>query len=325
MDEVTMKPEMKPEKSRRISTVLVATGLGVLVVIGGIEWAQQRDWNQKSDDYNARIQQITGENQKLSESLQARQSESAEANATLEEVAKGLEEIRAKELKAIQSSISVAREGDAAGGRRAQLAVEMQTIRDAIHKNLQKLARLEKTNKESGLKMASLQMLADELKRSLEEKAATIAELENKVGDLSKTVQTQATSLTEKDEAILERETRIAQKTKESNTAYVAVASKNVLKTSGVVEKKGAILGLGGRWTETGKFDSGIFREVDVTTELEVSIPAPARKVRIITEQPKDSYEIVDSGLNSQSSKLSVKDPAAFWKGDRYLVVMLPD
>ena len=173
--------------------------------------------------------------------------------------------------------------------------------------------------------MASLQVLADQLKRSLEERETMIAELQTRVGDLSKTVETQATSLAEKDVAILERETRIAEKTKESNTAYVAIASKSVLKKSGVVERKGDILGVGGRWIETGKFDPGVFRQVDVTKDMEVPIPAPARKVRIITEQPKGSYQIVDGGPNSGASKLEVKDPAAFWKGDRYLVVMIPD
>ena len=321
MDEVTEKPE----RSKPFQTVLVATALGVLIVFGGFEWKQQRDLQQQRDVSQVQMQQLTDQNQKLSESMQSLQAESAEANATLEDVAKGLEEIRAKELKAIQSSIRVAREGEAAGSRRHQLEADIQAIRDAIHKNLQKLARLEKNNKESGLKVASLQMLADQLKRSLEEREATVAELQNKVGDLSKTVETQATSLAEKDAAILERETRIAEKTKESNTAYVAVASKSVLKQSGVVEKQGAILGVGGRWIETGKFDPGVFREIDLTKEREVSIPAPARKVRIITEQPRESFRVVDSGPNSGSSKLEVKDPAAFWKGDRYLVVMIPD
>ncbi len=317
--------EEKPERPKQFPTVLVATALGILIVFGGFEWKQQRDLRQERDVSQARMQELTDQNQKLSESMQSLQSESAESNATLEEVAKGLQEIRAKELKAIQSSIQVAREGEAAGNWRTQLAAEIQGIREAIHKNLQKLAHLEKTNKESGLKVASLQMLADQLKKSLEDREATVAELQSKVGDLSKTVETQATSLAEKDAAILERETRIAQKTKESNTAYVAVASKSVLKKSGVVERKGDILGVGGQWIETGKFDPGVFREVDVTKEMEVPIPAPARKVRIITEQPKGSYAIVDSGPNSGASKLEVKDPAAFWKGDRYLVVMIPD
>ncbi len=309
----------KPRGSKKIRIMVVAGALGVVLATGGCAWKQERD------QLRAEKQKLNDDNQKLSETLQTLQSQTAEANATLEDVAKGLEEIRAKELKAIQSSIRVAQEGNAADGRRDQLQAEIQTIRDAIHKNLQKLARLEKTNKESGVKIASLEMLAEELKRSLEEKATTVAELESKVGDLSKTVDSQASSIAEKEAAIREGETQIAQKTKELNTAYVAVASKNVLMEKGVVEKRGAILGLGGRWIETGKFDPGVFREIDVTKEMEVSIPAPASKVRIVTEQPKESYEIVDAGPNSGSSRLSVKDPAAFWKGDRYLVVMIPD
>lgn len=320
MDEINQKPET--EKPKRVQTALLATALVVVVVAAGVVGVA---WKQKQDDFSAQVQQLTGENQKLSESLQSLRSASDEANATLEDVAKGLEEIRAKELKAIQSSIKVAREGDAAAGRRGQLQAEIQAIRDAIQKNLQKLAHLEKTNRASGVKLAALQSLADELKRSLEEKATTIAALESRVGELSKTVETQATGLAEKDATIHEREARIAEKTKEANTAYVAVASKSLLKESGVVEKTGAILGVGGRWVETGKFDPAVFREIDVTKETEVFIPAPARKVRVVTEQPKESYEIVDGSPDSKSSKLSVKDPAAFWKGDRYLVVMIPE
>jgi hypothetical protein len=61
------------------------------------------------------------------------------------------------------------------------------------------------------------------------------------------------------------------------------------------------------------------------STPAEVSIPAPAGQVQVVTAQPKESYEIVVGGPNSKSSKLAVKDPSAFWKGDRYLVVTIPD
>lgn len=308
-----------PGRSRTLPIILFAVGLAVLIAAGGVVWKQQHD------QMGAEMSRLVGENEKLSETLQSLRSASDEANATLEDVAKGLEEIRAKELKAIQSSIKVAREGDAAAGRRGQLQAEIQAIRDAIQKNLQKLAHLEKANRASGVKLASLQSLADELKRSLEEKATTIAALESRVGELTKTVETQASGLAEKEATIREREVRIAEKTKEANTAYVAIASKGILKESGVVEKKGDILGVGGHWIETGKFDPGVFREIDVTKETELTIPAPARKVRVVTEQPKASYEIVDGGPDAKTSKLSVKDPAAFWKGDRYLVVMIPE
>lgn len=310
------EPRTKQRGSKGVAALVAASALGVALAAGGCASKQERD------QLLVEKQQLTTEKQKLADQLQSIQSQSAEANATLDEVQKGLEDIRAKELKAIQTSIRLAQEGNAAGGRRDRLQAEIQMVRDAVHKNLQKLAKLERTNKENGVKMASLEKLAEELKRSLEEKATTITELESRVGDLSKTVETQATSLAERDATIHEGEAQIAQKTKALNTAYVAVASKNILKGKGVVEKRGSVAGLGGRWIETGKFDPEVFHEIDVTKELEVSIPAPAKKVQVVTSQPKESYEIVDGGPNSKTSKLAVKDPAAFWKGDRYLVVM---
>jgi hypothetical protein len=311
--------ERIPERSIGVGAITAASALGLLLATGSCAWKSERD------QARAEKQQLAEQNQQLSESLQSVKSESAEANAILDDVQRGLEEIRAKELKAVQSSLRVAQEGKAAAGRRDELDAEIQTIREAVHKNLQKLARLEKTNRESGVKMASLETLTAELKRSLEDKETLLAELQGKVLDLSRTVESQNTSLAAKDMAIHEGETRMAQQTKELNRAYVAVASKDLLREKGLVEKKGSILGLGGRWIETGRFDPGVFREVDLTKELEISIPAPAANVRVVTEQPKESYRIVDAGPNSKASKLEVKDPATFWKGDRYLVVMIPD
>jgi chromosome segregation ATPase len=210
-----------------------ACAVGVMLATGGCAWKQERD------QLRVEKQQVIEEKEKLADRLQSIQSESGEANATLEEVQKNLEDIRAKELKVIQTSIRLAQEGNPAGARRDRLQAEMLLIRDAIHTNLQKLAHLQKTNKANGVQIASLTALSNELRRSLEEKETTIAALETRVGDLSKTIETQATSLAQKDTAILENEARIAQRTKELHTAYVAVASKNVLKLKGVVENRG--------------------------------------------------------------------------------------
>ena len=187
-----------------------------------------------------------------------------------------------------------------------------------MHENLAKLARLEERSKETGLRTASLEKLTVELKRSLEEKDVLVGELDHRIKDLSATVKTQVAALRQKDAALREGEAHLARKTKEANRAYVAVASKHELTTKGVVERAGS----GGRWTQTGRFDPAVFREVDVTKDLEIEIPAPAKKIHVVTAQPKESYAIVDGGPNSKTSRIEVKDPAAFWKGDRYLVVM---
>ncbi|HQQ79074.1 MAG TPA: hypothetical protein PLB01_17105 [Thermoanaerobaculia bacterium] len=262
---------------------------------------------------------LATENRRVSDALEAKNVQTRELEVALLEVQNGLAEIRGQELAAVRTSIRVAKEGGASATLREELRTEVRTIRDAVHENLAKLARLEAQSAASGLKTATLERQTGELRRSLEEKDALVKELDARVRDLSLAVKTQAASLKEKDAALREGEARLARKTKEANTAWVAVASKRTLAQKGVVARAG----LGGAWTQTGRFDPDVFREVDVTRDLFVEIPAPAKSIRIVTAQPKESYRIVDA--DAKTSKLEVADAEAFWRGERYLVVMLPD
>ncbi len=261
---------------------------------------------------------LAAENRRVSDALEAKNIETREVEVALVEVRNGLEEIRGRELGAVRSSIRVTKEGRASQALREELRTEIRTIREAVHENLAKLARLEERNKESGLMTASLEKATAELRRSLERKEVLAGEMDRRIKDLSTTVKTQAAALRDKDAALEEGEARLARKTQEANTAYVAVASKKDLLKKGVVERSG----VGGRWTQTGKFDAEVFRAIDVTKDVEVELPAPAKSIRVVTTQPKESYLIVDAGPDAKTSRLEVKDPAAFWKGDRYLVVM---
>ena len=264
---------------------------------------------------------LATEERRLSDELEAKNVATRDLEIALLEVRNGLEEIRGTELAAVRATIRVAQEGRPSQSLREELRAEVRTIRDAVHENLAKLARLEARSEQAGLKTASLEKLTLELRRSLEEKEAFAGELDHRVKGLSATVKTQAASLREKDAALRESEARLAKKTLEANTAYVAVASKKDLVKKGVVERAG----VGGRWTQTGRFDAEVFRAIDVTKDLDVELPAPAKSIRVVTTQPMESYRIVDAGPDAKTSRLEVKDAAAFWKGDRYLVVMIPD
>lgn len=103
----------------------------------------------------------------------------------------------------------------------------------------------------------------------------------------------------------------------------MAVANKDTLREKGIVEKKGAVIGLGGAWRETGKIDPEVFKEIDYTEQAEVEIPAPLKKVRLLSEHPADSFELVAAG--EKATTLKVTDPEQFWKADKTLVVMIPN
>lgn len=276
---------------------------------------------------NAKLSQ---EKQTLEKKVAATTGETAEVNATLDEVQRSLEDLRGKELKVIKSSIEVVQEGKPQSSRREQLQTELDMLKKAVKENLAKLEKLEKERKaaqakasELGAKSAALEgkvtaleRFVAEMKRSLEEKEALIAELETKVLNLTQTVETQAG-------VIKEKETVIDTQVKDLNRAWVAIATKSALREKGIVEKKGDIAGLGGNWLQTGKVDPELFREIDIRQEKEFAVGAPVKKARVLSDHPKDSYELVPA--ENQMSTLKVLDPTRFWAGSKKLVVMLND
>lgn len=297
--------------------------LAVVLLLGGCAWKDERDQlrveNKKLGDEN---QLLFAEKQKLSGEIATARTTDAEMTATLEEVQKSLEEIRTKELKVLRSTLSVSQEGKTAGWR-DRLQAEIGTIRTTIRSDLKKLARLEKERQATGQKVAALEKLADELKRSLEEKETTIAALDARVLDLTGQVSVQASLIEQKDGLLQEKDEVIEERTKALNAGYVAVAPKKVLRSKGVVDRTGSVLGLGGAWLETGKYDPEVFRQIDTTLEAELTIPAAAAKVKVLPGHPKESYKLVSNGPGS--STLTVTDHDAFWRESRYLVVMIPD
>ncbi len=279
---------------RFIATRVAFAGiLAAALALGGCGWKKE-------------IEQLRTDNQKLSQDKQQLEGqltsagvESAEMQATLDEVAKSLEELRAKELQIVRSSIEVVQEGKPRSTQRDELKTEIEAIKKAIKENLEKLARLEQDKKDalakakaSGAKVVelegkvtSMERLIVEMKASLDEKTVLITELETKVLGLTQTVEEQTATIAEK-ETVIEGQTKVI------NTAHVAIAGQKELEAKGVIEKKGAFLGMRGSWVQTGKFDPDIFREIDITAEQAFAIDAPLKKVQVLSAHPKGSYEL---------------------------------
>ena len=298
--------------------------LAAALALGGCGWKKE-------------IEQLRADNQKLSQEKQQLEGqltsagvESAEMQTTLDEVAKSLEELRAKELQIVKSSIEVVQEGKPRSTQRDELKAEIDSIKAAIKTNLEKLDRLEREKKDalakakaSGQqvtelegKVTSMERLVGEMRANLEEKTTLIAELETKVLGLTQTVEQQTATIAEK-ETVIEGQTKVI------NTAHVGIAGKKALEAKGIIEKKGAVLGMRGSWVQTGKFDPDIFREIDVTKESEFAIGAPLKKVKVLSTHPADSYEL--TAVDEKSSNLKVLDAARFWSGEKVLLVMYND
>jgi myosin heavy subunit len=256
-------------------------------------------WKKEVDQLKAENKALSDEKVRSQKELSAAGAATAEMQATLDEVQKDLEELRTKELKAIKTSIAVAQEGRASAGAREELKAEIAQIRKAVAENLAKLAALQKAKK------------------------ATIAALEERTQELTKTAEELRGTVKEKEAAVKEREAVIADREAQMSTAYVLIASQSVLRKAGLVEKKGSVLGLGGNWQRTGQFDETLFKQVDTRKVTTFDVAAAPGKARVLSDHPKDSYTLTATG--PKASTLTVTDGARFWKGSKYLVVMLPD
>ena len=295
---------------------LLAAGLAALLL--GLPGCVAKSKFEESEKQN---EQLKKETETLKGQVQSVGAANTEAQATLDEVQKSLEELRVKELKAVRTSLTIAQEGKASG-KREELKAEIAEIRKAVQLNLEKLATVTRQKTEAEKKagvlaarVTTLERLVDELKRSLEEKEAMLVELEQKVLQLQKTTEELKTTVAAKEAEIVDTQEKLA-------TAYVVVGTKKELEKAGLIEKKGSILGLGGSWKQTGRFDEALFRKIDVRRDTEVTFPAPPDKVRILTEHPKESFELTVQPPNW--TKLKILDATAFWKGSRYLIVLIP-
>src|SRR5664279_1489022 len=102
-------------------------------------------WKKDLEKVQAENKTLTEEKARAQKELSAAGAATAEMQGTLDEVQKGLEELRGKELKAIRTSIAVAQEGKSAGAaQREELTAEIAEIRKAVAANLAKLATLQK-------------------------------------------------------------------------------------------------------------------------------------------------------------------------------------
>lgn len=98
----------------------------------------------------------------------------------------------------------------------------------------------------------------------------------------------------------------------ELNTCYYIIAPKSELRAHNIIEtgflRRSRLM--------HGDFDQGVFTVSDRRTTD--SIDLNSRKIRILTNHPADSYEIIDTNT---TKTLHITDPKRFWNLTNYLVV----
>ncbi|MDE6009952.1 MAG: hypothetical protein K2F87_00700 [Muribaculaceae bacterium] len=204
--------------------------------------------------------------------------------------------------------------------RRDEIRRNLSAIRARLAANKALLNELQAKAAASGRDNAVLNKTIEQLKNRIEEQDNKItqltADLEKanvQIGELTEQVAEGEKKVEEANAATAQAQAETVAAENEANKVYYAIGTNKELKQNGLLEKKF----LGATKVMQGEFNQNYFHAADRRTLT--SIPLGSKKVKIKTNMPAGSYEIV--GEKNENKTLKITDPSKFWSITPYLIV----
>jgi uncharacterized coiled-coil DUF342 family protein len=236
-----------------------------------------------------------------------------EKDAAIQELVSSFNEIQENlnTIKEKEKIISkVASDGDVKS-KEDQIKEDIQSIYDLMAKNKDRIGSLSKKLKNSKLKIDGLEKMIDNMQATLNLKDSEIEELKTKIEGLNVELSTLTTNY-----KAVENESN--QKTEIINTAFYAIGTSKELKEKNVITKEGGIIGLGKTTKLSSDFNKEYFTKINV--EKTTSINLGAKKIKILTTHPSNSYKLIGE---KPIEKLEITNTKEFWSASKYLVIIL--
>ena len=268
----------------------------------------------QSDEEAMRLDSI---NAALQDSINTANAEKDSLMQLMGDIADGMAQI--KELEDIVSVNNLSGETP---DRKKQLRDDIVLIQESINKHKKRLEELENRLKQSTSYNASMQKNIAALKAQLEDQQKTINSLTEQLAaahiqikNLNQSVDSLNTvnkAVTKEKEAAQEESRQLTNEVTNLNTCYYVIGSKKELKAHKIIEsgflRKTKIL--------EGDFEMSYFTKAD--RRYLSDIPLHSNKAQLMTNHPKDSYEIVEHG---NVKTLHILNADRFWEKSNFLVV----
>ncbi|HEX7585935.1 MAG TPA: hypothetical protein VF373_14700 [Prolixibacteraceae bacterium] len=288
-------------KKQQLAAIIFTAIILVVGIVGGVSIYNQKD---------AEIKTLTMEKNSLNQVIQKKDSVVNDMEGTFNEIESNLKFIKEKrnQISMVQS------EG---GKNRKQLLVEDVKLMDTM---------LEEKLRKSGLNVKSYEKRLQALNETIESQNTEIAELKkeiegknNSLAEYDTRVKTLNSDMQRQSDTISYKQKQIVDKTDKLNTAHYALGTFKELKKEGILNREGAILGVGGGKAIQGNFDPKYFTDLDIRTTK--TIPLNAKKAVVISEHPSNSYKLVEE--NGQIAYLQIENPEEFWRISKYAVIQI--
>ncbi len=236
----------------------------------------------------------------------------SEKEVALQEFVNSFNEIQ-ENLNAIKEKEKIVTASSQSGDVKSKeetIKEDIQAIYDLMAKNKNRIGSLSKKLKNANSKIAGLEQMIASLQAQIDSKDGEISELkaalESKNIELSNIVMN------------LENvEAESSAKTEKINTVYYAFGTSKELKEKNVITKEGGFIGLGKSTKLKDDFNKDYFTKIDASQTTSINIGA--KKAKIITSHPSNSYKLVGE---KTVEKIEILNSDDFWSNSKYLVII---
>ncbi len=161
-----------------------------------------------------------------------------------------------------------------------------------------------------------------ELRVLTEQKDSLINVLNEKSAALAATIEEQTANIETLTGKNSEMEATISEMTGNLNTAWYVAGTKDELISRNIITKTGGFLGFLGRvMVLSPSLSSSSMEKIDIREKISFPFKSTVDKLEFISLHPSGSYQLTTT--DAETVTLTVTDPARFWEGSRYLVVVL--
>lgn len=248
----------------------------------------------------------------------------AKGNAELTEVMGIINEVEANfsQIKEAEKYLTIESKGKGEMNLDTKNRVKenFQMINDILTKNKQDIAALTNRLKGASGDLGGLRKTIERLNAELELRTTTITELQEslsvrdkQIAELTSNLQSLSGNVEQLSNKVDTQASTIKEQDKALNTAFYVFGTSKELKEAKIVS--GGFLSSPKVLKES--IDKSKFISIDIR-DLQ-AIPVYAKKAKILSEHPKDSYSL-DKDSNNQIV-VNIKDYKKFWSLTQYLVI----